>query len=48
MDKLTSGVVIFSGNPRKITELFKDISERRVSKTYIALVDGILGEVGYV
>ena len=46
LDKLTSGVVIFCKNPHKSSELFKEISERRVSKIYIALVDGIMGDVG--
>lgn len=44
LDRDTSGVILGARNPETAVLLQKQFSDRRVKKTYIAIVDGILKE----
>lgn len=48
LDRLTSGVVIFSDNPDRSCSIFQEILDRTVLKFYVARVNGILGQPGDV
>ena len=48
LDRMTSGVVVLSGNQLATASLFKEMRERTVEKYYVALVEGKLGTIGSV
>ena len=48
LDRATSGIVLFALNPTTADELAKLFRERKVAKTYVALVRGHTPEVGEI